>query len=71
MKYFVFYVKNSEPKVKSFNTLGKARVFVDKFKSKPYDGYWVEHIMKGEFVQFYEEGLHLLRDLKNGKKNND
>lgn len=68
MNYFVFYVKDSEPKVKSFETLGKARTFVDNFKSDLENGYWVEHIIKGEFIEFYDGGLHVLSELKKCRK---
>lgn len=72
MKYFVFYVKGCEPKVKSFPTLGRARVFAEKYDDSSNEDNWIEHIIKGEFVEFYENGLHLLKELKkNGKKDND
>lgn len=67
MKYFVFYVKNSSPKVKSFETLGKARVFADKFKSDLNNGYWIDYIIKGEFIDFYD-GVHLLPELRKCQK---
>jgi hypothetical protein len=72
MKYFVFYVKGCEPKVKSFSTLGKARTFAEKYDKRSNEDNWVEHIIKGEFVEFYVNGLHIFRELiKNVKKAND
>ena len=52
-----------EPKVKSFPTLGKARSFAERYNKKSDDDNWVEHIIKGEFVEFYDNGLHLLKEL--------
>jgi hypothetical protein len=63
MKYFVFYVKECSPRVKSFESLNKARVFAEKLDRKKNDDNWVETIIKGEFVDFFENGMHLLKDL--------
>jgi len=66
MKYLVFYIKNSEPKVKSFETLGRARVFADKFKTNLDTGDWIDYIIKGEFIEVYD-GLPVLKNLTKSK----
>lgn len=57
-KYIVFYVKNSEPKVKGFKNLKLAENFADKFKKSLENGlengYWIDYIVEGQFVKIYD-----------------
>jgi len=57
--YFIHYVENSSPKIKGFKSESSANRFVEDFSHKPEDGYWIDFIVKGEFLwldeNYYEE----------------
>lgn len=52
-KYHVVFVENSCSTVKSFAALKDAKAFKAQFlkdNPDPYDGYWVDFIVSGEFI---------------------
>lgn len=50
-KYIVFYVQDSDPKVKKFETLAEAKKFAKRInKSNSREHTWVDFIVKGKIL---------------------
>lgn len=64
MKYFVHYVEDSTPKIKSFKTKRSMQAFLDKFlkKTDPAQGYWVDFIFKGKILSYNDYYQDLLEE---------
>ena len=51
--YHVHYVEDSSPKIKSFASKSSLDRFVEDFKVRPSDGYWIDFTVKGKFLLFF------------------
>ena len=56
MKYYVYYVNNSTPKLKKFKTKKQLNNFVKTFRVSINDGYWIDFIFKGK-IKYIDPSL--------------
>jgi hypothetical protein len=57
MKFIVFYTEGCSPRVKSFTSLEKAKLFSSKFLEKHKENTldnWIDVIIEGRIVSTYE-----------------
>lgn len=64
MKYFVHYVEDSSPKIKSFKTKRSMDSFLKKFSKliNHDNGYWVDFAFSGKILScddYYKKALKL------------
>lgn len=67
MNYFVHYVLDSTPLIKTFKTKKAAKEWMSKFEEDKVNGDWIDFLVKGSIIEsdeYYEE------QIKAAKKSN-